>query len=141
LKLHGYQGRKRRCIFSGSTDPPFTLPEPYPFKEQIIVDVMLTGQSSDTALLFKGQPDQFHFKFRRIAFPGKSFFGAHEVSTCKISGCLSYRILDSGPDGTQTTLTRKQYSVPPSTPVRLHLRSNCRCITQAGKTSPCKSHA
>ncbi|WP_394806845.1 ArsC/Spx/MgsR family protein, partial [Citrobacter freundii] len=26
-------------------------------------------------------------------------------STCKISGCLSYRILDSGPDGTQTTLT------------------------------------
>ncbi|MDY8708265.1 transposase, partial [Escherichia coli] len=37
--------------------------------------------------------------------PGKSFFSAHEVSTCKISGCLSYRILDSGPDGTQTTLT------------------------------------
>ncbi|OYQ93030.1 hypothetical protein B9P90_22725, partial [Citrobacter freundii] len=36
---------------------------------------------------------------------GKSFFSAHEVSTCKISGCLSYRILDSGPDGTQTTLT------------------------------------
>ncbi|ENZ0196945.1 hypothetical protein ACF98C_004130 [Enterobacter hormaechei] len=66
---------------------------------------MLTGQSGDTAFLFKGQPDQFHFKFRRIAFPGKSFFGAHEVSTCKISGCLSYRILDSGPDGTQTTLT------------------------------------
>ncbi|MDR6021138.1 UNVERIFIED_CONTAM: hypothetical protein NQD88_08165, partial [Escherichia coli] len=29
-------------------------------------------------------------------------------STCKISGCLSYRILDSGPDGTQTTLTSKQ---------------------------------
>ncbi|MDF7502044.1 tyrosine-type recombinase/integrase [Escherichia coli] len=27
------------------------------------------------------------------------------MSTCKISGCLSYRILDSGPDGTQTTLT------------------------------------
>ena len=39
-------------------------------------------------------------------FPGKSFFSAHEVSTCKISGCLSYRILDSGPDGTQTTLTK-----------------------------------
>ncbi|MCZ6110479.1 hypothetical protein O6D92_21915, partial [Cronobacter sakazakii] len=39
--------------------------------------------------------------------PGKSFFSAHEVSTCKISGCLSYRILDSGPDGTQTTLTDK----------------------------------
>ncbi|MCG8282927.1 hypothetical protein MHI67_26375, partial [Escherichia coli] len=38
--------------------------------------------------------------------PGKSFFSAHEVSTCKISGCLSYRILDSGPDGTQTTLTK-----------------------------------
>ncbi|MCF7237090.1 hypothetical protein L3W84_24965, partial [Escherichia coli] len=36
-----------------------------------------------------------------------SFFSAHEVSTCKISGCLSYRILDSGPDGTQTTLTRE----------------------------------
>ncbi|MEY7684147.1 tyrosine-type recombinase/integrase [Enterobacter cloacae] len=29
------------------------------------------------------------------------------MSTCKISGCLSYRILDSGPDGTQTTLTEK----------------------------------
>ena len=29
------------------------------------------------------------------------------MSTCKISGCLSYRILDSGPDGTQTTLTYK----------------------------------
>ncbi|MEF7352759.1 IS1 family transposase, partial [Escherichia coli] len=43
---------------------------------------------------------------RGIVFPGKSFFSAHEVSTCKISGCLSYRILDSGPDGTQTTLTR-----------------------------------
>ncbi|RWS53887.1 hypothetical protein DN594_21950, partial [Enterobacter cloacae] len=42
---------------------------------------------------------------RGIVFPGKSFFSAHEVSTCKISGCLSYRILDSGPDGTQTTLT------------------------------------
>lgn len=41
-------------------------------------------------------------------FPGKSFFSAHEVSTCKISGCLSYRILDSGPDGTQTTLTEAQ---------------------------------
>lgn len=66
---------------------------------------MLTGQSGDTAFLFKGQPDQFQFKFRRIAFPEKSFFGAHEVSTCKMSGCLSYRILDSGPDGTQTTLT------------------------------------
>ncbi|MEF8948453.1 hypothetical protein U9819_24635, partial [Escherichia coli] len=49
--------------------------------------------------------DQFHFEFRGIVFPGKSFFSAHEVSTCKISGCLSYRILDSGPDGTQTTLT------------------------------------
>lgn len=141
LEVARVSGQEATMHFSGSTDPPFTLPEPYPFKEQIIVDVMLTGQSSDTALLFKGQPDQFHFKFRRIAFPGKSFFGAHEVSTCKISGCLSYRILDSGPDGTQTTLTRKQYSVPPSTPVRLHLRSNCRCITQAGKTSPCKSHA
>ncbi|MDO3418040.1 hypothetical protein QWI30_02690, partial [Citrobacter freundii] len=53
----------------------------------------------------KSQPDQFHFEFRGIVFPGKSFFSAHEVSTCKISGCLSYRILDSGPDGTQTTLT------------------------------------
>ncbi|EBR9208042.1 hypothetical protein EYU69_09970 [Escherichia coli] len=63
-------------------------------------------------ILFKGQPDQFHFKFRRIAFPGESFFGAHEVSTCKISGCLSYRILDSGPDGTQTTLTENQWAGP-----------------------------
>ncbi|MEP6461738.1 hypothetical protein PXV99_24220, partial [Citrobacter freundii] len=45
---------------------------------------------------------------RGIVFPGKSFFSAHEVSTCKISGCLSYRILDSGPDGTQTTLTITQ---------------------------------
>ncbi|MFX0630136.1 antiterminator Q family protein [Escherichia coli] len=43
-----------------------------------------------------------------MVFPGKSFFSAHEVSTCKISGCLSYRILDSGPDGTQTTLTGKK---------------------------------
>ncbi|OZP65095.1 hypothetical protein CIG53_26795 [Enterobacter asburiae] len=42
-------------------------------------------------------------------FPGKSFFSAHEVSTCKISGCLSYRILDSGPDGTQTTLTHSVF--------------------------------
>ncbi|EFO2275430.1 hypothetical protein DSH37_25755 [Escherichia coli] len=42
-------------------------------------------------------------------FPGKSFFSAHEVSTCKISGCLSYRILDSGPDGTQTTLTYNRW--------------------------------
>lgn len=66
---------------------------------------MLSGQSGDTAFLFKGQPDQFHFKFRGISFSGKSFFGAHEVSTCKISGCLSYRILDSGPDGTEMTLT------------------------------------
>ncbi|ASG84193.1 hypothetical protein CSN78_002450 [Salmonella enterica subsp. diarizonae] len=56
---------------------------------------------------------QFHFKFRRIAFPGKSFFIAHEVSTCKISGCLSYRILDSGPDGTQTTLTALAGAPPP----------------------------
>uniref|UniRef100_UPI00201CD83B antA/AntB antirepressor family protein n=1 Tax=Escherichia coli TaxID=562 RepID=UPI00201CD83B len=32
-------------------------------------------------------------------------------STCKISGCLSYRILDSGPDGTQTTLTHKALGV------------------------------
>ncbi|MGV3843346.1 P27 family phage terminase small subunit, partial [Citrobacter braakii] len=46
---------------------------------------------------------------RGIVFPGKSFFSAHEVSTCKISGCLSYRILDSGPDGTQTTLTIKPH--------------------------------
>ncbi|WP_249419455.1 DcrB-related protein [Escherichia fergusonii] len=30
------------------------------------------------------------------------------MSTCKISGCLSYRILDSGPDGTQTTLTARE---------------------------------
>ncbi|PUX82103.1 hypothetical protein BTK76_12535, partial [Cronobacter sakazakii] len=59
----------------------------------------------NTAFFFKSQPDQFHFEFRGIVFPGKSFFSAHEVSTCKISGCLSYRILDSGPDGTQTTLT------------------------------------
>lgn len=50
---------------------------------------MLKGQSGDTAFLFKSQPDQFHLKFWRIAFPGKSFFGAHEVSTCKISGRLS----------------------------------------------------
>ncbi|KDF12541.1 hypothetical protein AF41_00388, partial [Citrobacter sp. MGH 55] len=90
---------------SGPTDPPFTLPEPYPFKEQVIIDVMFPGQCGNTAFFFKSQPDQFHFEFRGIVFPGKSFFSAHEVSTCKISGCLSYRILDSGPDGTQTTLT------------------------------------
>ncbi|EPM8738665.1 hypothetical protein ACTR8H_003949, partial [Escherichia coli] len=65
------------------------------------------GQCGNTAFFFKSQPDQFHFEFRGIVFPGKSFFSAHEVSTCKISGCLSYRILDSGPDGTQTTLTKE----------------------------------
>ena len=68
---------------------------------------MFPGQCGNTAFFFKSQPDQFHFEFRGIVFPGKSFFSAHEVSTCKISGCLSYRILDSGPDGTQTTLTDK----------------------------------
>nr|WP_251009836.1 DUF932 domain-containing protein [Escherichia coli] len=69
---------------------------------------MFPGQCGNTAFFFKSQPDQFHFEFRGIVFPGKSFFSAHEVSTCKISGCLSYRILDSGPDGTQTTLTSYQ---------------------------------
>ncbi len=68
---------------------------------------MFPGQCGNTAFFFKSQPDQFHFEFRGIVFPGKSFFSAHEVSTCKISGCLSYRILDSGPDGTQTTLTHE----------------------------------
>ncbi|MDK7604013.1 hypothetical protein QP556_23780, partial [Citrobacter freundii] len=34
-------------------------------------------------------------------------------STCKISGCLSYRILDSGPDGTQTTLTEEVLDILP----------------------------
>ncbi|QQH78730.1 hypothetical protein HFT59_00970 (plasmid) [Salmonella enterica subsp. enterica serovar Worthington] len=71
---------------------------------------MFPGQCGNTAFFFKSQPDQFHFEFRGIVFPGKSFFSAHEVSTCKISGCLSYRILDSGPDGTQTTLTSKRYT-------------------------------
>ncbi|SVW67688.1 conjugal pilus assembly protein TraF [Klebsiella pneumoniae] len=71
---------------------------------------MFPGQCGNTAFFFKSQPDQFHFEFRGIVFPGKSFFSAHEVSTCKISGCLSYRILDSGPDGTQTTLTVKPLS-------------------------------
>lgn len=71
---------------------------------------MFPGQCGNTAFFFKSQPDQFHFEFRGIVFPGKSFFSAHEVSTCKISGCLSYRILDSGPDGTQTTLTLKDLS-------------------------------
>ena len=102
-------GQEVMMHFSGATDPPFTLQEPYPFKEQIIVDIMFTSQSGDSAFLFRGQPDQFHFKLRRIAFPGKSFFGAYEVSTCKISGCLSYRILDSGPDGTQSTLTKSEW--------------------------------
>ena len=72
---------------------------------------MFPGQCGNTAFFFKSQPDQFHFEFRGIVFPGKSFFSAHEVSTCKISGCLSYRILDSGPDGTQTTLTPYMCSV------------------------------
>ena len=71
---------------------------------------MFPGQCGNTAFFFKSQPDQFHFEFRGIVFPGKSFFSAHEVSTCKISGCLSYRILDSGPDGTQTTLTKEKNS-------------------------------
>ncbi|EEV8115457.1 hypothetical protein EH270_24900 [Escherichia coli] len=56
-------------------------------------------------------------------FPGKSFFSAHEVSTCKISGCLSYRILDSGPDGTQTTLTM-QPTKPRNSDLSLHRRDN-----------------
>ena len=72
---------------------------------------MFPGQCGNTAFFFKSQPDQFHFEFRGIVFPGKSFFSAHEVSTCKISGCLSYRILDSGPDGTQTTLTVKHFGL------------------------------
>ncbi|MCO5759766.1 hypothetical protein NHG60_28245, partial [Citrobacter freundii] len=72
---------------------------------------MFPGQCGNTAFFFKSQPDQFHFEFRGIVFPGKSFFSAHEVSTCKISGCLSYRILDSGPDGTQTTLTVEAFKL------------------------------
>ena len=72
---------------------------------------MFPGQCGNTAFFFKSQPDQFHFEFRGIVFPGKSFFSAHEVSTCKISGCLSYRILDSGPDGTQTTLTIERHNL------------------------------
>ncbi|AOV15238.1 hypothetical protein AYO01_16940 [Enterobacter hormaechei] len=58
-------------------DPPFTLPEPYPFKEQVVIDIMLSGQRSNTSFFFKCQPDQFHFKLRGISFSGKSFFGAH----------------------------------------------------------------
>lgn len=85
---------------------------------------MFPGQCGNTAFFFKSQPDQFHFEFRGIVFPGKSFFSAHEVSTCKISGCLSYRILDPGPDGTQTTLTLESTSPipePHSFNVRLSL--------------------
>ena len=74
---------------------------------------MFPGQCGNTAFFFRSQPDQFHFEFRGIVFPGKSFFSAHEVSTYKISGCLSYRILDSGPDGTQTTLTVKHQTAFP----------------------------
>ncbi|MEY7474970.1 ATP-binding protein, partial [Citrobacter freundii] len=65
--------------------------------------------------------------------PGKSFFSAHEVSTCKISGCLSYRILDSGPDGTQTTLTSNllsnaiKYS-PDNTCTAIHLERDSDCV-------------
>lgn len=93
---------------------------------------MFPGQCGNTAFFFKSQPDQFHFEFRGIVFPGKSFFSAHEVSTCKISGCLSYRILDSGPDGTQTTLTTE----PPETVFirrdgRNVPRSSCRVIDAA----------
>lgn len=76
-------GQEATMSFSGPTDPPFTLPEPYPFKEQVIIDVMFPGQCGNTAFFFKSQPDQFHFEFRGIVFPGKSFFSAHEVSTCK----------------------------------------------------------
>lgn len=98
-------GQEATMSFFGADRPALHAPEPYPFKEQVIIDVMFPGQCGNTAFFFKSQPDQFHFEFRGIVFPGKSFFSAHEVSTCKISGCLSYRILDSGPDGTQTTLT------------------------------------
>lgn len=66
-------GQKGMVNFSWPTDPSFTLPESYPFKDQVIVVVMLTGQSGDNAFLFKGQPDQFHFKFRRITFSGEVF--------------------------------------------------------------------
>lgn len=66
---------------------------------------MFPGQCGNAAFFLKGQPDQFHFKFRGISFSGKSFCGAHEVSTCKISGCLSYRSVVYEPDGTETTLT------------------------------------
>lgn len=86
---------------------------------------MFPGQCGNTAFFFKSQPDQFHFEFRGIVFPGKSFFSAHEVSTCKISGCLSYRILDSGPDGTQTTLTIQESVVQDGSslgPILLKLR-------------------
>ncbi len=82
---------------------------------------MSPGQCGNTAFFFKSQPDQFHFEFRGIVFPGKSFFSAHEVSTCKISGCLSYRILDSGPDGTQTTLTD-------NTCTAIHLERDSDCV-------------
>lgn len=89
---------------------------------------MFPGQCGNTAFFFKSQPDQFHFEFRGIVFPGKSFFSAHEVSTCKISGCLSYRILDSGPDGTQTTLTVQEFE-------KLLKRHNCRGLfCHTGKT-------
>ncbi|POU05766.1 hypothetical protein C3381_26160, partial [Citrobacter freundii complex sp. CFNIH6] len=66
---------------------------------------------------------------RGIVFPGKSFFSAHEVSTCKISGCLSYRILDSGPDGTQTTLTLKRvYKKAPMKEAMKMLLSFLQCL-------------
>ena len=41
-------GQEATMSFSGPTDPPFTLPEPYPFKEQVIIDVMFPGQCGNT---------------------------------------------------------------------------------------------
>lgn len=63
-------GQEATMSFFGADRPPFTLPEPYPFKEQVIIDVMFPGQCGNTAFFFKSQPDQFHFEFRGIVFPG-----------------------------------------------------------------------
>ena len=94
---------------------------------------MFPGQCGNTAFFFKSQPDQFHFEFRGIVFPGKSFFSAHEVSTCKISGCLSYRILDSGPDGTQTTLTDNRSSMKRSEKLKKYVEKELSGIRVSGR--------
>lgn len=35
-------------------DPPFIFPETHPFKEKVVVDIVLTGEGGNVAVFFKG---------------------------------------------------------------------------------------